>query len=81
MIGQTFISPPFPTSLYLKDKDSWAPTGMCAMQERWEKKSWTFRGWIIRETVLCLPAAICWAEPLATGRVGWVEWSGKRHTN
>lgn len=39
VIGQRFISPLFPTCLYLKGKDPWALRGLYAMEERWEEKS------------------------------------------
>lgn len=64
MISQRFISPPFPTSLSLKDKDPWELMGMCAMEERWEEKSQTARR--------------CSGLPPSRSLLGWTlgHWSG-----
>lgn len=73
MIGQRFISPPFPTSLSLKDKDPWELMGMCAMEERWEEKSQTARR---RSALPPSRSLLGWTLGHWSGGVGWggVEW-------
>lgn len=78
MIGQRFISPPSPTSLYPKDKDPRVLRGAYALRESERRSSPGYLdiGVFEKGSVLCLPVAICWAEswPLVGwGRVGWGE--------